>query len=492
MPNRRRRRSAFAAQAEPQAYTVKGANDPSSVLDAIAVGNTKLPAFDVYWYLYQKHPTVAACVNLIANTVSGDGFDVMAVDGKKDAVAVAKSPEAQEINDFFDSCWVGKMTFRRAMFALAVDLRVFGLGYWRKRRAGKLVIGLERLDPRCVIPRPSDDRTEIKTFLVRTQKDENDLNSIVGAPLFQNADEVSPNDIVFFTLGGGDQLLGAPSPLEHLDTTIGLDLAIRRFRQSFFNNGAVNGKIIGIKGGTRDDGRALEAQINNTKKGPENAYKTWVLTGPDFVIDDKGNSSGESDVDFVKGTEINRDEVFMVYHVPPGKILFSGSALGSSGKAEDDSTFQEQCVLPLEEAIYEIVNRDLLVAEFGIKDLELAPKRRSALRFDMFGAASQGVQIGMTGNESRALVNLAPITDPKYDMDSPLFMQVHGQSVAAEEPLADQESAPAQGDGVVDDSNDAIDDKDVADGKQPGVKKKKPGGGQSSANPKAKGFRRWY
>lgn len=487
--SRHRRRSAFASAAFTAEPTAKADGiSAQAILGAVAVGATKMPGLDWYWFLYQKCVWVASCVNIIAKQVSSDGFDVIAKDGKKDAAAVAKDERVGQIGEFFDSAFVGKITFRRAMMALAIDLEVFGLGYWRKKRAGKLIVGLERLDPRLVIPKPNDDRTEIDSFLVRKLRaDEGEINSIVGADLFRDAEPVSPNDIIFFTLGGGDQLLGAPSPLEHLDHTLGLDLSIRRYRQSFFANGATTGKIIGMKGASRDQVRATENMIKNTRSGPDNAYKTWVIaTGQngDITVADRGDAAGQKDIDFIKGSGLNRDEVCAIYHVPPGKLLFSGNALGSSGKAEDDATFKENCVLPLEEAIYEILNRDLLVAELEIEDLELAPKGRSMLRLDMFPTAESGLQFGMTINEARNVANLPPITDEKYNCDVPIVLGARGQGLMADEPV-DQEGATPEDQGL----EQTNDDLEGAPKNQPGAKK--PGGRKSAAKGKAIS-RSWY
>jgi phage portal protein BeeE len=211
-----------------------------------------------------------------------------------------------------------------------------------------------------------------------------------------------------------------------------LDLAIRKHRQAFFNNGAVPGGILTIPKANREQAREVEQRINQDKGGPDNAYKTWVLTGEGTSYVSRGVEAGEKDVDFVNGSGLNRDEVCAVYHVPPGKLLFSGNALGSSGKAEDDATFQEQCVLPLEEAIYEILTRDLLNAEFGMDDIELAPQRRHSLRLDMFDAAEKLVKIGGTGNEARELVNLKKMDDPRFEMDVPMFVGATG-GVASDE-----------------------------------------------------------
>ena len=438
--------------------------DTATIADVIALNATQIPAFAQYFMLYMKHPIVKACVDLIGNAVSADGYDVMAKKGS-DQVTVATSADSKQIDAFFDVAFVNGDTMRRALFTLSMDLKVYGVGYWRKRRLAGTIVGLERNDPRLVIPKPTPDRTKIQSFFVRkgpppkSDAFGNPLPSL--APDENQGDTVSPDDMIFFNLGGGDNLLGAPSPLEALDHTLGLDVAIRKFRQAFFTNGATNGKILHSKTANREQARVVEAMVKNSKRGAANAFSSWVMLG-DWTVDDKGNPAGQADFDFVDGTKINVQEVCMVYGIPIGKLLFSDKALGSSGKAEDDHTFQENTVLPLEEAIYEILTADLLVGEFGIENMELAPKRRMQLRYDMFGAAEQGVNIGMTGNEARELIGLARIEDNPL-MDQPLFLTSRGFSLEAEMPLPPGGSGvPAPSSDKIVQSNDAI-DKEVAD-----------------------------
>lgn len=447
-----RKRRRFYAGVSTQKATTN--NSVDSILDVIAAGNTHLPAFDTYWMLYQKHPWVAACVNLIANTIAGDGYSVQPI-GEGTSDDLQGDDRIPQIDEFFRNAFKGKITHRRAMFSLAVDLLVFGCGYWRKTRVGGKAIFLERVDPRFVLPKPNAERTEIEKFVIRKRSllDSADMLTVVNAPVFSGGEDVDPKDMIFFTLGGGDQLLGAPSPLEHLDHTIGLDLAIRKHRQAFFTNGAVPGGILALPMANREQAIEVENRINNEKRGPDNAYRTWVLNGQ-ASYQSRGIEAGEKDIDFVQGSALNRDEVCAVYHVPPGKLLFSGNALGSSGKAEDDATFQEQCVLPLEEAVYEILTRDLLSAEFDMEDIELAPQRRHSLRLDMFQAAESLVKIGGTGNEARTLVNLKKMDDPKFEMDAPLFIGATGQGVLSDEPLAATENTTPESD-ALNGTNDA-------------------------------------
>jgi hypothetical protein len=484
--SRNRRRRPFGGDASAAAigdgFIQRATGDGiQTFIDTIALNSTQLPAFLQYYMMYMKHPWVAACVDLIANSVSGDGYDIIAKKGF-DAVDAATDRNVKEIDEFFDIAFVNGDSMRRALFTLAVDLKVFAVGYWRKKRAGSVCVGLERYDPRLIVPKASDDRRSIVGFQVRkgltgVDGSGNPLPTIAST---QTVETIPTEDMIYFTLGGGDQLLGAPSPLEKLDHTLGVDFAIRQFRQAFFKNGATNGKILTSDKANRDQARAVESMIANSKRGVENSFRTWVLLG-DWKVDDKGNPAGQADFDFVKGSGINREEICAVYGVPLSKLTYTANSLGQSGKVEDEHTFQEQCVLPLEEAIYEILTRDLLVAEYGIKNLELAPRKRMTIRFDMFGAATQGIQVGMTGNESRELVGLPRIeNNPK--MEEPMFVGIHTMSVADSEadPNAPDDPTGNGGgsSGELDDTNDDINKKN-----------KKSGGGQPAA--KGKGGS-WY
>lgn len=436
MSRRRRSGYAHARAIEPMAKAAASADPYANISDVITMGATRLPEMETYWMLYQKHPWVAACVNLIANTVSADGY---AIDPVGNNERDEDDPRITQIEQFMAKAFVG-MSQRRARFALVVDLAVFGRAFLRKKRAGRLVVGLERYDPRLVLPKPNANRTAIDTFLIRSRKAiDTSSPEMIGSSAFMASEPVKPQDIIFFTRGGGDQLLGAPSPLEHLDLTIGLDFAIRQHRQGFFKNGATPGMVLTNTDGNRDQIMAAEAMIKNTKRGPGNAYQTWMLSGA-WEVKSRGTETvGQKDIDFAKGSNLNRDEICAVYHVPPGKLLFAAGALGSSGKAEDDATFQEQCVLPIEESIYEHLTAGLLADEFGISDLEFAPKRRHALRLDMFAKAEAIVNFGGTINEARSLVNLPPIESTKFDVDAPLLAGHTGPSVASDEPLSSGE-----------------------------------------------------
>jgi phage portal protein BeeE len=446
-----------------QVHVVKAIETDGASIESLSgfsssEGN-RVPEADVYWMLFTKHPWIKMCVQFIANTVCNDGFVIQpAQDEQKKPLSANDDSRVGDIHTFFRNAIISD-TWRNGTLSAAIDLLVFGGGYWLKKRANGLLVGLERLDPRVTKPKPNKDRTEIECFLVKRIID----SGITGvAPFMTCTDRIDPADVVFFKWGGGDPLLGLPSPLESLDLTLALDLAIRRHREAFFRNGAVAGTILTNETAVEEEVRDAERMFKRTKAGSENAYRPWLLTGDWKLVSGAAAESGKNDFDFVRGSGINREDVCGVYHVPPGKLFFTGSALGQAGKAEDDATFQEQCVLPLEETIYEILTREILLKEFDIEDLEMAPKRRHSLRLDMFDAAETLTKFGGTGNEARQLVNLPKIEDDRFDMDAPLFANHSAATVGDDEALqpgtspADQQgSSGASAEGSQGEQDDA-------------------------------------
>ena len=443
---RRGRHSVTKAAPKPLSQAEKaqsiGASDVDVFGGTLADANSqRMPNEQQYYLIYEKHPWVRACVRLISHAVAQEGFAIARVEGG-DFKPVAEGDDSRilELREFFALHAFNGKTFRAMMFGLTCDIEVHGKGYWRRRAQGSL-LWYERMDPRLVVPKLNSDRTAIECYKIKR---------LVTDPQSSDADSIPVDEVIYFAQEGGDSVLGAPSPLEALDYTVATDLNIRQHRNKFFQNGTVGGRTYVNKGGHEDQVRAAVKMLRESKAGSTNAFKTEVLTG-DWEIHSI-LESGKQDFDFLKATELTRDEICAVYSVPVGKLTFSGGSLGSAGKGEDDETFEQDCVLPIEELIYEKLTREIIVAEFGITDLALVPKRRSKVRADMFKSAELGVKFGMTGNEVRALVNAPaiaydPATDPPEReriadmMNVPLFLTVRGQNVeqdSAESPDPNQ------------------------------------------------------
>lgn len=399
----------------------------------------RLAQAELYWYCYMQHPWIRACVDLNSNAVSQEGFAIAPVDGSNPKPLDDEDDERVPlINTWFQNGFVG-MSSRSALVAMNCDLEIFAASYWLKKRdtQGDKMIYLERLNPRLVEPVLSEDGTEIASYMLKKPVSQTPSGTITSV---QDAKKLNAKDVIRFKrTGGGDPVLGSPSLLESLDLTAAIDFAIREHRKSFFKNGMVPGTIISSADADEDATSALIKSLK-AKTGAKNAYKTTVAMG-DWKVQALAQT-GKNDVDFEKGTGISRDEICAVFTVPPGKLLFSNNSLGASGKAEDDETFQQECVLPREEMIYEQITEYILKQEFGIDDLKLIPQRRAQLKFERIDAAMKLVQCGGTGNEARELVGLEPIDDP--EMDLPRFDKHTGMTADGDVPTPQGGKTPAQ------------------------------------------------
>lgn len=427
-------------KASPKRYVAAKAIDLGSTDSQLLVGTIAdsqaqaIPDTDLYWMLFKSHPWIRACVRIIANAVSQEGFSVSKIDGDDtQPLDEQDDPTEKQIREFFKRAFAPK-TFRQVIKATAIDIEVFGWAFWRKKYTGKLLTNLERLDPRLIEPKLNEDKTAIAYFRSRR----NQLSATGTIVEQAGASDIPVEQVIMFTLDeGGDAVLGSPSPLEALDLTAAMDLNIRKHRNSFFKNAATTGNVFINEDADEGAVRAAEKQLLSMKVGVGNAYKNLILTGSWKL--GKMMEAGKQELDFVKSTDIVRDEICAVYSVPVSKLLNVSGAMGQAGKGEDDETFEQECVLPLEELIYEKLTSEILNKEFEIDGYELVPKRRNAMRYDRIQSAKDGVTCGMTGNEARAIIGLAPIDDERYDMDAPLFISHTAPTVADDEPAKPQQ-----------------------------------------------------
>jgi hypothetical protein len=232
-----------------------------------------------------------------------------------------------------------------------------------------------------------------------------------------------------------------------------MDLNIRKHRNSFFKNGAAVGNVLVNKECNEDDFRNAEKAMLSLHIGPGGAYKNLLLAG-DWEVKSL-MQSGKNDLDFVKATEIVRDEICSVYCVPVSKIVNVAGSMGQAGKGEDDETYNQECVLPIEELIYEKITQNILCGELDVEGYEIVPKRRNAMRYDRIQAAKDLVTCGGTGNEARAIIGLAPISDARFEMDAPLFVAHTAMTVGDDEPTKQD---PNQNQGDLNAANDKQDD----------------------------------
>jgi hypothetical protein len=430
----------------------------------------KMTNNEAYWWLFKKHPWVRACVRIKGNAVAQEGHDFVPND---DDDPLDKNDEnVQLMQTFLRVAFIGKCnTFRKFRKSIVMDGEIYSVAYAHKKFAQvkgvKTLVGLERMNPLRITPHLNADKTAIDYYAIK--KSTSAIDSIV-AQAAQQATPVDSRDairipaeemVVFTADEGGDDILPSPSPLEALDQTAATDFGVREHRRKFFSSGTTTGNVLTLEEGKDEDVRDAQKKLK-LQAGSNNAFRNIAISGKWKLL--SLLQSGGRDFDFIKGSELTIEEVCAVYGVPPSKLRDVSGSMGQAGKGEDDDTFEQECILPIEENFYETLTIELLQKEFGIEYFSFAPKRRSKVRLDRFAAAVQLVKFGGTGNDARDLVGLPKIDDP--NMDIPLFLGATGQAgVSSDEidpPTDPQQPAPGNA--------DVTDPADMNDENQPGNK----------------------
>jgi Phage portal protein len=435
----------------PRRYADKaGASDVDVFAGTIADANSqKMPDQEQYYLLFRKQPWVRACIRIIGNAVTQEGYDLVPTDD--DTPLDPEDERLEAIQNFMRTGFIGKFnSFRKFVKAVVIDQQTYGVGYAR-RKYGRVdgrptLVALERLDARRMVPHLNGDKTAIEYFTLR--KTQNSVNSAVEQAAQQlltmagaAGEKIDAKEVIMFSTDeGGDDILPSASPLEALELTLAMDMNIRQHRNSFFRNGAVSGNVLINKTVNQNGMEATVKKLNAQNVGPRNAYKNMILAG-DWDVKTL-ISAGRQDLDFVNGTEIMIEEVCAVYSVPPSKLRDVSGSMGQAGKGEDDDTFEQECILPIEENFYETLTRELLIGEWDIQDIAFSPKRRNKIRLERFNSAALAVKFGATGNEARDLVGL-----PKSEvdgMDIPLFIGATGAAGVADDEAVGKQQAQSE------------------------------------------------
>jgi hypothetical protein len=367
-----------------------------------------------------------------------------------------------------------------------MDTETYAVGYAHKKYGKSdgitALSGLERLNPLRIKPVLNAAKDAVEYYAVKKAQNTETSGPVAqAAAQFSNADDstllkIPADDMIVFTLDeGGDDILPSPSPLEALDLTCATDLSVRKHRKKMFENGATLGNVLFSK--TASESQVRDAQ-NKLKRqaGGDNSFRNLAIGG-DWDIKSL-LASGGRDFDFIKGSELTIEEICAVYSMPPSKLRNVSGAMGQAGKGEDDETFEQECVLPIEESFYETLTIEILQKEFEIDDISFAPARRNKIRLDRFNAAAQGVKFGMSGNQALDLVGL-----PKSEvegMDIPLFIGATGQNGVQDDEI-DPPAPPPQQPGDDDVSKPGEMNNENTDKTKARVR-----GRKSAANPKAR------
>lgn len=472
-----------------------GASDAQIMTGNIADAQaTKLTDQQQYWLVYKKHPWVRACIKIIGNALAADTYDLAPVDDSKPLKD--GDPNVANLHDFLRTCFVGRFnTFRKFKRAIGIDQQIYAVAYARKKYGAKdgekALVGIERMNPLGITPVLNDDKTAVDHYTVKRI-----MSQSPGSAVEQIAAQMTPADprsllqipademIVFALDDGGDDILPSPPVIECLDLSVATDLNVRQHRRKFFSNGTTLGNVLMSESANEDQVRDAQRKLSAMTGGTE-SFRNIAIAGKWTV----GSllASGGRDFDFIKGSELTLEEICAAFGVPPSKLRDISGSMGQAGKGEDDATFEEECILPIEESFYETLTSELLEGEFGVDYFSIVPARRNRVRLERFDAAVKLVKFGGSGNQALDLVGLPKVDDP--EMDKPLFIGATGQNGVSDDeidqPPPQDPSDPQGGNGEGD-----VPDGDETQGTKEDEQHQR-GVGKTAAKGKAK-RRPWY
>lgn len=250
--------------------------------------------------------------------------------------------------------------------------------------------------------------------------------------------EYAAADVIFFKLPDPTNPARGLSPLESLDLSLATDLSAAKYNEAYFRNGAKAGMVFSAQGLSEHEIRRNREWIKNEYVKPENAHKPMFLLGSIELVRD-GNRA-QNDMEFINLRSFTREDICAVYSVPISKLLVKDGSLGQAGKMSDDITFRADTIGPLQTKVYESFNRQLMKRDFKTMPL-LIPPRQEKIRLDLLEAAKSLVQVGGTGNESRAILHMPEIDHPT--MKLPLFLTPGLRSLLTDE-TANQSSSSGE------------------------------------------------
>ena len=164
------------------------------------------------------------------------------------------------------------------------------------------------------------------------------------------------------------------SPLYAASISVNAEKKISSWNSSFFKIGMKNPIIIKSKGTLTTEQKAeLRKEIRNYYSGIEGGQGALLLGGN---VDFEEVKISTKDVDFIKGKELNREEIAAIYGVPPALLgIFNYS--NYSNTREQRQLFWENTLLPQLNLIKDLIQVNILDNAFqGITckwDVEAIP-----------------------------------------------------------------------------------------------------------------------
>lgn len=260
---------------------------------------------------------VYACVNRIATSASS--APLVFYQGKPDRIPTSAPNEKERIKDrehpvyklFNPPNPPTIISLKQLMYRTFVHVSIDGLVFWVIQRKGGQATSLDiRL------------KSELRPILEYA-------NSDPSRPLLRGWEDSSgkkyrPEDVLPLDNYNPKEPLAGLSQLNPSRMSLESEFSIAGWNSAFFRSGMKNPLLIQAKGQlSREQKKDIRSEVVNYYSGIDGAHGALLMQG---AVEVKPLVVNPKDVDFIRGKELNREEILAVFGVPPSIVgIFSYS-----------------------------------------------------------------------------------------------------------------------------------------------------------------------
>jgi PBSX family phage portal protein len=385
--------------------------------------------FKVFQELREASSVFDSCVKQIASDVAGNGWTLNLREGQKD-----NKQEYGRLKAFLDNP-NPEDSLRRMFEQLIMDLGTIGnFALEIARDTEGKVVNTYYIPAHTIRVHKSKEKycqvRDVKKVWFKSVGNEENISSKTGETATEDND-IAHELIYYKNFYARSDYYGMPDILSAIGSVMGL-VGLRDYNLSFFENYGVPAAIIILEGQWEDGSDKKITEFLDTEiKSSNNAHKTLTVMQPDgckFTYQKLNVDVKESS--FKLYEQMRRDDILMVYSMPPERIgIRVTGSLGGNVAEEATKIYLSSVVEPLQADLEEVVNNYLLkseVYEFKFKDVDIRNLTADVDRM------SKEIEHGLsTPNEARAelgrnpypegdvfymLSSLIPIGDANADM----------------------------------------------------------------------------
>jgi HK97 family phage portal protein len=360
--------------------------------------------FAAYPLLYKRQSAIATVVDKIANATARLPIKVWdPTTGMEDT----SSPYAKLIASPCPT--MAPMPFWRWVSS---TYEIYGEAFlWKQRRdvdtetgkqSGPVVALLPMHPSRTAVHRDEEGNIEFVFAL-----------GVASAGLLRAPSE----DVIPFQRYNPDTLMRGLSRLEPLNATLLNEDAARRANASWWQRGARPSVVLQHPGELSQDAQdRIKASFDARHAGAD-------LMGGTSVLEEGMTANiiqlNAEEMQYIESRKLNREEVCMVYDVPPPVVHILDHATFSNITEQMRSMYRDTMTPRLED-IESVLDHHLMAADFfGQGERDTKFDMSEVLRGDFETRADKGALLrqngGITGNEMRELIGLGRVDDPEMD-----------------------------------------------------------------------------